>query len=132
MSTSTPDSGNVAPFVIVEVNVAGVEDGAALGPENHARGAEDVTGVDKLSGDPSHILAGPRAFTGQRERLSHGTGPPFIRRPVGFLVSEERINRDADLLALPRHDTDRVVQECAPDFRGRFRHEDAGIGPAPH
>ena len=47
-------------------------------------------------------------------------------------MGEERINRDAELFALPRHDVDGVMQKRAPDFRGRFRHEDARIRLAPH
>jgi hypothetical protein len=91
-----------------------------------------MTSVDKLSGDPSHVLTGFGAFTTQRERLPHWTGPPLIRRTIGFLVGEERINCDADFFALPRHDTDRVVEKRASDFRRGFRHENARVRLPPH
>ena len=47
-------------------------------------------------------------------------------------MREEWIQRRADLLALPRHHVDRVMQKSIADFRGRFRHENTCPWLAPH
>ena len=40
-------------------------------------------------------------------------------------MSEKRIDRRANLFALPRHDVDRVMQKRAADFRSCLGHENA-------
>jgi hypothetical protein len=90
-----------------------------------------MTGSNELNREGIR-LARPRPLALKGERLIHRTRAPPIGRTIGFLVGEERINRDSDLFALSRHDADGVMQERAPDFRGRLRHENARVGLASH
>ena len=117
--------------LVVEVHIAGVKNRPPFCPQNHTRRAEDVTGLDEFNRDGIRLVRlGPFAF--QCEWLTYWTPSPSTRRPIGFLVGEERVDRHSDFFTLSRHDADRVVQERAPDFGGCFRHEDARLGLAPH
>ena len=117
--------------LIVEVHIASVENRAALGTENNAGRTQDMARLHELDRDPAFVVR-PRPFTAERERLAHRARAPLIRRAVGLAMSEERIHHHAELLALPRHDVDGIMQKRASDFRGRFRHEDPGGGLTPH
>src|SRR5678815_1861067 len=90
-----------------------------------------MTGIDEL--DRKLISFVPfRTLTFDCERLPHRSPSPSASRAIGFLVSEKRINRYANLFALSRHDAARIMQERAADFRRSFGHENAGIRMAPH
>ena len=71
-------------------------------------------------------------FARQGDGLVHRTPMPNIRRPIGFAMRKKRIQRPAELFALPRHDIDRIMEQRAADFRGRFAHEHARFWLPPH
>jgi hypothetical protein len=47
-------------------------------------------------------------------------------------VAEEWINREAEVLTLPRHHVHGIMEKKRADFAGRFRHEKARVGLASH
>ena len=47
-------------------------------------------------------------------------------------MGKKRIERGAEFLSLPRHDIDRIVEQCAADFRRHFAHEHARLWLPPH
>lgn len=117
--------------LVVEVDIAAVEYRASLRAEKNTDRPKNMTGVDEFDRDVI-ALTSPHTFARQSKRLAQWTGLPSICRSIGFAMREERVNRDADFLTLPGHDTDRIVQKRAADFRGPFGHENARLGLAPH
>ena len=112
--------------LVVEIDIAAVENRAAFRAQNHPGRAEDVAGIDEFDREARPLSPGALALQG--ERLAQRTPAPSVGRAIRFLMGEERINHDADLFALPHHDADGIMQKRAADFRGRFRHENRASG----
>src|SRR5262245_28717340 len=67
--------------------------------------------------------------------LTQWTPTPAFRCAIGFSMGEKRIrpgNGATDLLALPGHHVNRVVQKHVADLSRRFGHENACRWKAPH
>src|SRR5438045_2736621 len=88
-----------------------------------------------MSGVP--IFEGQRAaitvpLTAGSIRLPVLTKMPLVAGAIDFAVAEEWINGKAEFLTLPRHHVHGVMEKKRADFAGRFRHENARMGLAPH
>src|SRR5438094_9730671 len=88
-------------------------------------------------------MSGVPIFEGQRAaitvpvpagsvRLPVLTKMPLVAGAIDFAVAEEWINGKAEFLTLPRHHVHGVMEKKRADFAGRFRHENARMGLAPH
>ena len=116
--------------LVVELDVAGVENRAPLGADERADGAEDVAGIEELDG---HVRAFIRAqpLAGHVEARVQRHGPPAFHGQLDFAVGEKRVGGDA-FLALFLHHVDRVVEHHVAELARGFRHENGRTGVAAH
>ena len=131
--TSISDSGKTGALgqgLIIEIHIAGVENGPAFRAQEDAGGAEDMAGV-AIFKTQLIVRPGRAAFAIDREGLAEPAMLPAIGGPVGLAMREERIDH-ADLLPLPRHDVDRIMEESVADRGGRLGHENARLRLLPH
>ena len=113
--------------LVMETNVAGVEEGFLAAAHHDAGGAERVAGVIEF----------------QRGRDESGAGlvergpldlavvfEPLDARGqlVHLVVAVERVLLDAQFVALPLHDVDRVVEHALDQEVAQLGHQDMGLG----
>src|SRR6202030_3658519 len=102
--------GRLHDCLIIEVDIAGVENRLVPAAQKNSGGAEDMAGVVKFeSYRPGFVRS--RAFAGNCDPLSDGAGLPQIARAVGFTMREERVKHDAEFFALSGHDVNGVMQK---------------------
>src|SRR5207253_5795550 len=106
--------------LIVEIDVAGVKDRASFRAQKNSRRTEDMAGVPKFESQRA-LIANP--VTASTIRLPVSAEVPEVTGAIGFAMAEKRINREAELLTLPRHHIHGIMEKKRPDFAGRFRHE---------
>src|SRR4030095_344023 len=56
---------------------------------------------------------------------------PPLTAAIDFAMAKKRIDGEADVLTLPRHDVDGIVEEKRADFARRFSHENARMRLVP-
>src|SRR5205823_14750937 len=113
----------------IEIDVARVKDRPSFRAQKDSRRTEDMSSVPKFEGQ-GVALTDPIAAGVIRMPIS--TKMPLVAGTVGFAMAEKRINREAEFLTLPRHHVHGVMEKKRADFAGRFRHENACMGLAPH
>ena len=113
--------------LVVETNVAGVEERLFLAAHHDAGRAERVAGVVKFQRGrgktgAGFVEGGPFDFAVVFEALKER------RDVVHFVVGEERIFLDAQFVALAGHDVDGVVQHALDDEVAQLGHQHVGFG----
>ena len=108
--------------VILEVNIAGVEDGFVLLLNENSGGAHDMAGVkegDRGAIDVSQVeVKGALVFAGH----------PTLLEVFDFAMMKERVFLDAQFGSLAGHDVDRIVEKVFTKSRGAGSEIDRGRG----
>jgi len=115
--------------LIIEIDVAGVKDLPPFRAQKNSRRTEDVAGIPKLE---SQRVVVADSISAGGIRLSVATQLPKLNGAIGFAMTEKWINRESQFLTLPRHHVYGIMEKKRADFAGRFRHENARMGLAPH
>lgn len=124
------EGGPLHDRLVIELDIARVEDGTAFGANEHSDRAEDVAGVEKLHGDGGGFV-GAEAFAGEIEAGVEGNGTPPEDGLFDFAMGEERVIGHA-FVALFEHDIDGIVKHDVAELAGGFGHEDGGAWVAAH
>ena len=113
--------------LIVETNIAGVEQRLLFSPDQNARRTKRVAGVKKFQGwrrqsRPHFMKRCPFDFAIVFETLK-------LRRDiVHFVVRVKRIVANAQLVPLPRHHVHGIMQHALDDKVAQLRHQHVRLG----
>ena len=118
--------------LVVEIHVAGVENGLSFRADQRPGRAEHVAGVEKLQRDfvGIRLAVDPLAF--EVEPLVERAAAPAFFAEIHLAMREKRVVHDARVLALAAHDVDGVVQHHARQQPRRLGHENRSARVAAH
>ena len=113
--------------LVMETNVAGVEEGFLPAAHHDAGGAERVAGVIEFQGGREEagaglVKRGPLDLAVVFEPLD--ARGQFVH----LVVAVEGVLFDAQFVALPLHDVDRVVEHALDQEVAQLGHQDMGLG----
>ena len=113
--------------LVMETNVAGVEQGLLPATDHDAGGAERMAGVVEFQGGRNEagaglVEGGPIDLAVVFEALDAGG------QVVHLVVAVEGVLFDAQLVALPLHHVDRIMQHALDQEVAQLGHQDMGLG----
>ena len=94
--------------LIIEIDVAGVENGLAFDAQKYSGRAKHVSGIPEFEGYRATIND---PITGRGVGLTVPTAIPALTAAIDFAMAKKWIDREAEVLALPRHDVNGIVEE---------------------
>ncbi len=115
------EAGGAGDGLIVEIDVAGVEDRTALRAEEDAGGPEDMAGIEELEGD---VLAAGGAVAREGKGAVEGDAAPLVDADIDLAVGEEGVLEEAIFLALAAHHVDGIVEHDLAEGGSGLRGED--------
>ena len=117
--------GRAHQRLVFEIDVPRVKNASPLGPDERTSRTQDVPRVEKFAGHRA-------VFIGKIKRPAEVDQAPLVGQPLHFAVGEKRIIRQTQLLALPHHHIDRIVQHHVRNGRRCLGHVHRGIGSLSH
>ena len=88
-----------------------------------------MSSVPKFEGQGT-VITDP--ITAGGIRLPISTQVPLVGGAIGLAMAEKRIKREAEVLTLPRHYVDGIMEKKRSNFARRFRHENARMRLVAH
>ena len=117
--------------LVLEIYVAGVEDGVVAGSGQNARRSEDMPGIEEFEGGLG-IVIDAKLFAVERPSLVQGAAPPAPPGDVDFAVGEKRVALDVVLLPDLCHDIHRVMEHHVGKLACGVGAEYGRVGLSPH